>query len=158
MTAYSDFVARYAQYTLGSKKEKEIFLKKNGRQMTSEEETTLDEQMIIRVRDAYVNYSKPDSKILQYMNDMGFVAFSKYAIRIQLGVQDLIKLKPLRFTLALIGQELFEAGTGYNPDDIGEISVLNREPTSWVFTPGFSKIFGDIIEPQMITHLKAITS
>jgi len=153
MTAYSDFVARYAQYTLGIEKEKQIYQTVNDRPMTANQEAQLAADMIIRVRDAYVNYSKPDSKILQYMNDMGLVAFSKYAIRIQLGIQDLIKGKPLRFGLAILGQEMFEMVSGYNPDDIGEVSVFARPIDKWVYSPGFSKIIGDIIEPQMITNI-----
>ena len=155
MTAYSDFVARYAQYTLGVEKEQRIYQDQHGKPMTRVQKETLKQNMVIRVRDAYVNYSKPDSKLLQYMNDMGFVAFSKYAIRIQLGIADLIKGKPLRFTLAMIGQELFEMGTGYDPADIVESSVFNKDPSKWLYVPGFTKIVGDIIEPQAFTYIKA---
>ena len=152
-TAYSDFVARYAQYTLASEKARTRFFDDKGRQMNSEERQTLHKEMAIQVRDAYINYAKPDSKLLQYANDMGFVAFTKYAVRIQLGIADLLQAKPLRFTLAMLGQELFEGATGINPDDIVEKSILSRNAENWMYSPGFTNIVGSIIQPQMVENV-----
>jgi len=153
MTAYSDFVARYSQYTLGIEKEQKRYQEKNGTKMPKEEAERLAEQTLVRVRDAFVNYAKPDSKLMQYMNDMGLVAFSKYAVRIQLGIQDLIKLKPLRFILATIGQELMEDMTGINPEDIAESSIFNKGPSHWLYSPGVEEIIGSVMEPHLIRIL-----
>lgn len=153
-TAYSDFVARYAQFSLSSEKEQKNYARRNKRSMSKAELEELENGLVTQVRDAYVNYAKPDSKYLQYANDIGLVAFSKYAIRIQLGIQDLLRGKPLRFGLAVIGQELFEGATGINPEDVAEKSIFNRSPENWVYTPEYSKMLGDIIEPQGVTWLR----
>lgn len=150
-TAYSDFVARYAQFTLAKEKEMKTFERKNGRPMARVEMAELEDRLTIQVRDAYVNYSQPDSRLLQYLNDMGFVAFTKYFIRIQKSIGDLIEGKPLRFILAALGQELLEGTSGINPEDIAEKSIFGGK--LW-YSPGISTIIGNIIEPQGITYLK----
>jgi len=155
MTAYSDFVARYSQYTLGIEKGKKRYFEKHGTKMPADEVEELTKKMMINVRDAFVNYSKPDSKLIQYMNDMGFIAFSKYAIRIQLGIQDLLKGKPLRFMLAAIGQELMTEVTGYNPDDIVESSFLHKDPSRWLYIPGAEDIIKSVVEPHSFRFLES---
>lgn len=157
-TAYSDFVARYAQYTLSKEKALAKFERTHGRRMTEDEVQVISDELVIQVRDAYVNYAKPDSRLLQYFNDMGFVAFTKYAVRIQQAIGDLLRGRPLRFALAMIGQELFEGVTSANPDDIAEKSVFTRGPSSWFYSPGVSTILGNIIEPQMYTNIKSALS
>ena len=150
MTAYSDFVARYAQYTLSMEKEQKIFREKHGRPMTLNERKLLEQNTMRRVRDAYINYAKPDSKVMQYLNDMGFVAFSKYMVRVQLAIQDLIKFKPLRFLLAIIGQEFFEATTGFDPSDIAESSIFNKDPSRWLYSPGATEIIKGALTPHAL--------
>lgn len=157
-TAYSDFVARYAQFTLSKEKELAKYERVNGKKMGADQVEALTDSLVIQVRDAYVNYSKPDSRLLQYFNDMGFVAFTKYAVRIQQAIGDLLRGRPLRFSMALIGQELFEATTGIDPEDIAEKSFFTRSPSGWFYTPGVETILGNIIEPQMYTNMKAALS
>jgi len=152
-TAASDFAARYAQYTLSMDKEKNRFIEKYGRPMTKSELKKTEKEMIIMVRDAYVNYSRPDSRLLQYLNDMGFVVFTKYAVRIQLGIRDLARGKPLRLLLALIGQELFEGATGINPEDIVEKSVFERPVEHWMYAPGMDEILGTVAVPHSVVWM-----
>jgi len=156
-TAYSDFVARYAQYTLSKEKEMAKFARVNNRMMNDDEVEKLGKELVTQVRDAYVNYTKPDSRVLQYMNDMGMVAFTKYAIRIQKALGDMARGRPVRLALAILGQELFIASTGTDFEDPLEKSFLSRSPDSWLYTPGVSTILGNIIEPQMIAHMRALT-
>lgn len=71
-TQLSDFVARYSLH------------QKNLADGMSKEESIDD------VVKTFVNYDLPTNRYLQYANDMGLVMFSKFAIRIQRTIADLI--------------------------------------------------------------------
>ena len=55
-----------------------------------------DEDRIRRVRDAFVDYDVPTSKGMQYLNDMGLVWFSKYYMRSQHVILQMVRENPLR--------------------------------------------------------------
>jgi len=122
--------------------------------MNKTEKDKLHKEMTRTVREAYVNYSRPDSQLLQYFNDMGLVAFSKYAIRINLAVRDLLRGKPLKFATAAIVQELFEGATGINLDDIVEHSWVHKPINNWIYSPGAETILTSVLEPQLFTYMK----
>lgn len=87
-TQYSDFVARYAQYHL--------MLKKGA-----------DKEKAIKVvRDAFINYNKPNSRLVEYFNQMGFLMFTKYFTRIQKAIKYHSKEHPMKVLLAVLGQEI----------------------------------------------------
>lgn len=83
----SDFAARYAQYHLmrekGVEKEKAVRI----------------------VRDNFINYNKPNSRFLEYANQMGFVMFTKYFTRIQRVIRDYGKNHPTKVLLSILAQE-----------------------------------------------------
>ncbi len=141
-TAYSDFVARYAMYHMAVEKTRKRFKKKNGRDMSAEELARAKKAIIKEIRNAFINYSKPDSAVLKWFNDMGLVMFTKYALRIQKVWKDGIAKHPLRFMLAAVGQEI----AGLNLDDIADKSMLDRGPGGLLFTPEFSDtIYGAVV-------------
>ena len=71
-TQYSDFIARATDYQLElARKPKNISM------------TEYKKKLIRDVMERYVEYDKPQSKQIQYLNDLGFLMFTKYYKRIQ---------------------------------------------------------------------------
>lgn len=94
-TQYSDFVARYSVY--------HVLTQKNiAKGMT---EVQAKEKALDTAIDAFINYDLPDSKLIQYANDIGLVMFTKYLQRIQRVIRQGVTKHPLSFTMALLGQE-----------------------------------------------------
>jgi len=89
MTQYSDFIARATEYQLQLKR---------GIPKKKAQENVLD---------AFINYGKPASSFEEYLNDMGFIMFTKYAKRIQRVIQQSGKEKPMNIILSILGQEMF---------------------------------------------------
>jgi hypothetical protein len=93
-TQLSDFVARYTLY----------------QHMTNRARNPMGtEQAIQLVSDAFINYDVPSHRLLQYANDMGFVYFSKYYLRIQKIIMHLYRENPARALMLLIGSHFFDA-------------------------------------------------
>lgn len=76
-TAMSDFVAKYVLYNYHTKK----------KGMSHAE-------AIFESHEAFINYEVPTNKALQFLNDIGLVMFTKYALRIQRVVYRLLRDKP----------------------------------------------------------------
>lgn len=81
LTQHSDFVARYTLY--------QHMIHKTRNPMTHD-------AAIQAASDAFINYDVPSHRKVQWMNDMGFVMFTKYLIRIQKVILRLAKDNPLR--------------------------------------------------------------
>lgn len=109
----SDFAARYAQYHLmlekGVKKDKAVQI----------------------VRDNYVNYNKPNSKFVEWANQMGFVMFTKYFTRIQRVIRDYGKNHPSKVLLAVLVQEYLLGDI----DDITDQSPLTKDMGNLFYNP-----------------------
>lgn len=88
-TQLSDFVARYTLHEHN---------KANGMKVRESVE------QIIRV---FVNYDVATHKGIQYANDMGFVMFTKFAIRIQRVIYETTKAKPGRALTLFLLQHVF---------------------------------------------------
>lgn len=78
-TQFSDFSAKYVMYKHYTQHAKEKLSHEEALQIAS---------------DNFINYDIPTSKGLQYLNDMGAVMFTKYAIRIQKALFQLLKKHP----------------------------------------------------------------
>ena len=112
-TQYSDFVARYAQYHL---------MMRDG----------VDRDVAVKtVRDAFINYNKPNSRLVEWGNQMGFVMFTKYFTRIQKAIKEQGKKNPLKVLFAILGQE-FVLG---DVEDIYDQSILSKDPTNMFYNP-----------------------
>ena len=153
-TAYSDFTARYAQHTLTKRRQVAKIRKEKGREPNAQELKHIEDELAISIRDAFVNYSQPTSRFFQYLNDMGFIMFTKYMVRIQKVIQDGVAKHPIRFLLALIAQESLDQTIGWEPDDIAEKTMYGRGLTDMFYSPGFTGIIGGIVEPQVYTYWK----
>lgn len=112
-TQYSDFVARYAQYHL-------LISRGVEPQVAAKE-----------VRDAYINYNKPNSRALEWANQMGLVMFTKYFTRIQKAIRNHVRTHPMKVIGAILAQE-FVLG---DIDDFTDQSMLTKDITNLAYNP-----------------------
>ena len=112
-TQYSDFVARYAQYHL--------MLKRGVKKYDA----------IKTVRDAYINYNKPNSRFIEWANQMGFVMFTKYFVRIQRAIKEQVATHPLKVIAAILGQEYVIGDV----DDITDQSIISKDLDVLFYNP-----------------------
>ena len=112
-TQYSDFVSRYAYYHL-----------KTSKGMSKEE-------AIKNATEMFVNYSKPNSPFLEYANQMGFVMFTKYYVRIQRAIGTIARGNPVSGLAAIIGLDM-AIGDVPMPTDS---SFLVKSPLEMFYTP-----------------------
>ena len=90
-TRLSDFLARYTLY----------------QHVTTRKENPLSKEEAVQLAsDAFINYDVPSHRTVQYMNDMGFVWFTKYYLRIQKIIASLYKEKPGR-AIAMLALEKY---------------------------------------------------
>jgi len=98
-TQFSDFTAKYVLYKNSMTKAK--------KKLSHDEAISLADKM-------FINYGVPTSPELQYMNDMGFLMFTKYTLRIQRAMAHLLKEHPA----GALGQTLIAS-------QLGGVSVLD---------------------------------
>jgi hypothetical protein len=151
-TQYSDFVSRYAMYHMGQEKAMRKFEKKNKRKMAPIEIKAMKSELIKEITNSFINYNKPDSVFLQWLNDMGLVMFTKYALRIQKVWKDGIAKHPLRFILAAGGQDL----AGIDLDDISDKSVFERGLNNLTYSPELGDIAWRTFVPVLFRTDEAI--
>ena len=130
-TQASDFAARYALIE---------GLKAQGVNKTEAMNTA---------KDAFIIYSNPDSKLFQYMNDMGLVMFTKYFMRIQRVISKGALDHPISFLLALIGQASI-----MDIDDITDQSMFSKDLTKMFYSP--MDVFTQAIYPSSAEYAEAI--
>lgn len=94
-TQYSDFLARYALYE----------------ELTTRKENQLShDQAVMKALQAFVHYDVPMQRGLQYLDDMGSLAYMKYFLRVQKVLMDTLKENPARvLSMAALGN-LMEIG------------------------------------------------
>ena len=131
-TQYSDFVARYAQYTL-------LVQRGVSKEVAAKE-----------VRDAFVNYNKPNSRSLEWANQMGFVMFTKYFTRIQKAIKGQARNHPLKLVLALVAQEWVIGDV----EDITDQSVLTKDVGNMFYSP--TDTFMRVITPAWGDAIKSL--
>ena len=114
----------------------------------------IEQATILDIREAFVSYTSPDAAWLQWLNDMGFVMFTKYVLRMQKVFVDFVTGHPIRAEIALLGQEITDSTLGWEPDTITENSMI----TSGVdfYSPGVMKILENLVVPQMVTNVRTI--
>ena len=112
-TQYSDFVARYAEFHL---------LKRKG---------VDTEKALTTVMNAFVNYTKPSSPFVEYLNQMGLVMFTKYFTRIQRAIGEVAKGHPLNALLVLLAQEYLIGDIA----DVTDSSIIVKDLANLVYDP-----------------------
>jgi len=110
-TQYSDFVARYALH-----------------KFNTEEQGMSTEESIDYITETFVNYDLATAPLIQYMNDMGILMFTKFFIRTQkMILRNLIKA-PGRLGALFAVEELFNI-------DISTISDTSMNPLDRMYNP-----------------------
>lgn len=130
-TQASDFAARYALIE---------GLKAQGVNKTEAMNTA---------KDAFIIYSNPDSKLFQYMNDMGLVMFTKYFMRIQRVISKGALDHPISFLLALIGQASI-----MDIDDVTDQSMFSKDLTKMFYSP--MDVLTQAVYPSSVEYAEAI--
>jgi hypothetical protein len=110
-TQLSDFVARYALYMHTTTRKDNPLSKADAVQLAS---------------DSFINYDLPSHRKLQYMNDMGFVMFTKYYLRIQKVIAHLYAENPGRAMALLATNHFF--GSAPVLTDSGFVQKLGNNP------------------------------
>ena len=132
-TIFSDFTSRYVMH----------------QHMINRAKNPLSKEESLRfARAAFVNYDVPTHKGLQYLNDTGLLWFTKYYLRIQVVLAQIVKENPTG-ALALLGlQDQFG-----NVSDILDSSMLTKWPGN--VGMGAAEIFGAIPEIATIQAVSA---
>lgn len=86
-TQVSDFVARYTLY--------QHLIQRKRKRMDHD-------AAIQRASDMFINYDVPTHRMVQYLNDMGLLRFTKYYIRIQRAILTLYREQPARALLVTL--------------------------------------------------------
>lgn len=124
-TQLSDFVSRVMEY------------------QDMIEEGASKEKALQSAMDTFVNYAKPSSSMEQYLNDIGLVFFTKYAIRILRALGQGVERKPLNVFLAMLAQNA--------TFDVPDIYDANPFTRSYVgLTPSFSDHFSHVFTPTLL--------
>jgi hypothetical protein len=92
-THMSDFVARYTLYEHAINRDVNPLSKEDAIQF---------------VEEAFVNYDTPTHKLVQYLNDMGIIPFTKYYIRIQKILFRLYRENPARALMMVLFSNTLE--------------------------------------------------
>jgi hypothetical protein len=106
----SDTIFRYSLYY--------ALLKKKNKDGTPK---YTEQQVIQIITDAAINYNAADPKVLQYLNDISFVRFSKFFLRIQNVIHYLALEHPTEAALMLISQYMFA-----NTDDVFDYTLIHK--------------------------------
>lgn len=107
-TIFSDFTSRYVLHKYNTER---------AHNPLSKEESLKD------ARQAFVNYDLPTHQGIQYLNDTGILFFTKYYMRIQVAINQMVKTNPLG-ALKVLGMDNFFGGIS----DIMDSSMFTKSP------------------------------
>lgn len=99
LTQVSDFIGRYAMYHHLTKNKK-----------------TSREEAINQAMQTFVNYDLPTHPVLQYLNDIGMLWFTKYFFRTQMVILQQVKSNPGGVLFVQMLDKLFGGGVSYIGD------------------------------------------
>lgn len=128
-TQVSDFAARYVMH--------EHNMKNGMKEMDS----------VTKVVETFVNYDLPTHKGLQYLNDMGFILFTKYLLRTQKVILQTLQERPA----SVLGLMTFQYMTGMDIPDITDVSLITN-PDALLFRVNdpVDSLFG-VAQPHLVT-------
>ena len=138
-TQYSDFLARYSKYV-------HLMEKGNVNGLNGAEFDKAHDEILNDIIEDFVNYDVPQSKALQYLNDMGLVRFTKYYLRTQRIIAKKWKQQPLN-NLISVGMQHYVGDVS----DINDSWILSNDPISKLNDP--LGLIGDAVEPKGLTLL-----
>ena len=118
MTQYSDFVSRLTDYRIGMANMRKNKAIANNPALASR----YRELLIQQIRDDYINYDIPQSKLMNYVNAMGITFFTKYFFRIQRVIRRIATRRPLMTFAMFAGKAHFDL-----PDNIFNQAVTSKD-------------------------------
>lgn len=121
-TQYSDFTARY------------VVMKK------LMEDGMPEAEALVKVADMFINYNKQNAIMLQYMNDMGFVMFTNFWLRIQPVIAATMRDKPASAMMTIIMQSLL-----WDMEDINDSSLLEKDLDYVIKANPFAHLFNAFV-------------
>lgn len=134
MTQFSDFASRATEYQLQMEKapEKYTTIKKDGKTIRRLNDNWIkyEEKVTKDVWEAFINYDIPQSALMQYLNDMGILMFTKYAFRIQKVIAKNILDNPMGVLMFMLGQSYI-----MNTEDIMEQNIFNKHWSALLHNP-----------------------
>lgn len=104
-TQLSDFAARYTLHEHNLKQGMSV------------------KESLNRITDAFINYDLPTHKAIQYMNDIGLVMFTKFFLRIQKVIYQLMTERPARFISLMLAQDML----GVNFSDVADSNPITKD-------------------------------
>jgi hypothetical protein len=144
-TQYSDFAARYAvkeaMAEAGPSKEFKVRMNKDvwkrevikSKEMISYDKWLAEKWKVHtmnKIVDSFINYSVPDSKLVQYANDIGLVMFTRYFMRIQKVIKQSSIEHPVHFVTMLLTQYAME-----DIDTIDDQSLFVKDLSRSFYSP-----------------------
>ena len=150
-TQYSDFLSRAAEYELQMEKapkKYEVIVDKTTntkKKVVTQEYLRYEENVSFNILKAFINYDKPSSSKMQYLNDMGFVMFTKYATRIQSVITKGLVENPVGVLFFLLGQNFL-----VDTENILDQNVVDKNLLALVQNPAENLVYAGI--PMPLQH------
>ena len=157
-TQYSDFIARATEYQLCMEKvpaeydeavkNHELQVNEKTKKLETKEDfmKRREQEISTAITNAFINYDKPQSQAEQYLNDLGFLMFTKFAKRIQHVIGRQLYHKPISAILFLLSQHFL-----VDTEDILEQNVFNKHWSALVHNP--IENFLDAVVPMPIQFI-----
>ena len=150
-TQYSDFLSRAAEYELQMEKapkKYEVIVDKTTntkKKVVTQEYLRYEEDVSFNILKAFINYDKPSSSKIQYLNDMGFVMFTKFATRIQPMIIKGLVENPVGVLFFLLGQNFL-----VDTENILDQNVMDKHWLSLIQNPAENLVYAGI--PMPLQH------
>jgi len=138
MTQYSDFVSRLTDYRIGMANMRKNKAIADNPALASR----YRELLIQQIRDDYINYDIPQSKLMNYVNAMGITFFTKYFFRIQRVIRRIATRRPLMTFAMFASKAHFDL-----PDNIFDQSVVSKKYS--VIPRGLLENVEEATKPQL---------
>lgn len=138
MTQYSDFVSRLTDYRIGMANMRKNKAIADNPALASR----YRELLIQQIRDDYINYDIPQSKLMNYVNAMGITFFTKYFFRIQRVIRRIATRRPLMTFAMFAGKAHFDL-----PDNIFNQAVTSKDYS--VIPRGPLENIEEAVKPQL---------
>lgn len=137
MTQYSDFVSRATDYRIGMRNMPEKI------RSNADLRRKYKKALIEQIRDDYINYDIPQSKLMNYVNAMGYTFFTKYFFRIQRIIRRTTTRRPLMSFAMMAANSRFDM-----PDNIFEQAPWHKNYGAIVHTPWENAT--DLLPPPLL--------
>ena len=154
-TQYSDFLSRAAEYELQMEKapkKYEVIVDKTTntkKKVVTQEYLRYEENVSFNILKAFINYDKPSSSKMQYLNDMGLLMFTKFATRIQSVITKGLIENPVGVLFFLLGQNFL-----VDTENILDQNVMDKHWLSLIQNPAENLVYAGI--PMPLQHYLGI--